>query len=384
MNIKKLEYYDDEYKWRLAPVNFLPNLNLLVGVSGAGKTKILKAINGLKDIANGGSFNGVEWDFCFSAADDDGQEYEYCWAGKFETREASIAISEESEDNEEVKIIYEKLSRDHNIIIDRTQEAIIFEGVKTPKLSPFESAIELLKQEDIIAPIKKELNKIKFVEESLNEHFAWHVPVFFIRKYEQSTLLSLKESDLPLFVKLSILYRIFPNEFNQIKKIFTSIFPKVLDVQVEVIKNDRIPSELSDLLKEVTTILIKEKGIHYGIENMSSGMLKSLTYICELYLTPDNCTVLSDEFENSLGINCLDSVTDLISSNKSLQFIITSHHPYIINNFSPTCWRIVTRQGSLVTVKDAKDFHISESRQKAFIDLINVLEENDDGWEKEQ
>ena len=37
----------------------------------------------------------------------------------------------------------------------------------------------------------------------------------------------------------------------------------------------------------------------------------------------------------------------------------------------------MTRQGSLVTVKNAKYFHISESRQKAFIDLINVLEDDE-------
>jgi Fe-S cluster assembly ATPase SufC len=101
-------------------------------------------------------------------------------------------------------------------------------------------------------------------------------------------------------------------------------------------------------------------------------------YISELYLSPENSIVLIDEFENSLGVNCLNSVTELILSNSKLQFIITSHHPYIINNVSPLYWKIVTRKGSIVTVKNAKDFHIPASRQKAFIDLINVLEEDED------
>lgn len=101
-------------------------------------------------------------------------------------------------------------------------------------------------------------------------------------------------------------------------------------------------------------------------------------YISELYLSPDDCVILIDEFENSLGINCLDNVTDLILSNRKSQFIITSHHPYVINNISPAYWKIVTRKGSLVTVKDAKDFHIPDSRQKAFIDLINVLQNEED------
>lgn len=101
-------------------------------------------------------------------------------------------------------------------------------------------------------------------------------------------------------------------------------------------------------------------------------------YISELYLSPENCIILIDEFENSLGVNCLDSVTELVLNNKTLQFIITSHHPYIINNVSPAYWKIVTRKANLVTVKNAEDFHISESRQKAFIDLINVLEDDED------
>ena len=143
-------------------------------------------------------------------------------------------------------------------------------------------------------------------------------------------------------------------------------------------KNDDIPIALSNLLKEATTVSIKEEGVKDWIENISLGMLKTLMYISELYLAPENSIILIDEFENSLGINCLDSVIELLLNNKKLQFIITSHHPYIINNVSPAYWKIVTRKSGLVTVKNSEDFHISESRQKAFIDLINVLENHED------
>jgi recombinational DNA repair ATPase RecF len=51
MKINKLEYCDLEYQWQLEAVEFSPNLNLLVGVSGAGKTRILQAIRNLKAIA---------------------------------------------------------------------------------------------------------------------------------------------------------------------------------------------------------------------------------------------------------------------------------------------------------------------------------------------
>jgi predicted ATPase len=105
MKIKKLWYYDDEYKWKLESVDFLANLNLLVGISGAGKTRILRAIRNLRSIANGASLNGVAWNVCFLT--DDGREY--FWKGKFETKENVIPIDSDSMDSEEkVKIIDEE------------------------------------------------------------------------------------------------------------------------------------------------------------------------------------------------------------------------------------------------------------------------------------
>ncbi len=371
MQIKKLEYYDDEYKWELAEVDFLPNLNLLVGVSGVGKTRILRSIYSLKSIANGASLNGVKWNVCFMADNN----LEYTWSGEFETKESTISIDESPEENEQVKLISEKLvCNNENIIIERKDSEIIFNGNATPKLSPFESVIELLKQEDQITPVKKSLDKI-ILTESDNIDRVWRLQLSVFKKYENSSLSALKESGLPLQIKLAILYRTLPEEFNKIKEAFVAVFPNVLDVKIETIKDENFPIALSKLLKDATTVSIREKGVSAWIENISSGMMKTLMYISELYLAPENCIILIDEFENSLGINCLDSITELLLDDKKSQFIITSHHPYIINNFSPAYWKIVTRKAGLVTAKNSEDFHISQTRQKAFIDLINVLED---------
>lgn len=372
MKIKKLEYYDEEYHWQLAPVEFLPNLNLLVGVSGVGKTRILSAIRSLKAIANGKSLNGVRWNICFSGDD----QLEYHWQGQFETKTKTVPIETDSDTEDEAKIIDESLVCNGNILVDRTSDAIIFNNNKTPKLSPDESVVNLLKQEDSIMPVKESLDKIILVDNEINSEAIWRLPMAILKKQEQSSLLSLKESDLPIFIKLAIVYRIFPEEFEKIKKTFREIFPNVVDVKVANLKDsdtDQMPMGLSQLLKEATTLSIKEKGLENWIDSISSGMFKTLMYISQLYLSPDNSIILIDEFENSLGVNCMDSMTDLILGNEKLQFILTSHHPYIINNISPAYWKIVTRQGSLVTVKNAEDFQISPARQKAFIDLINIL-----------
>ncbi len=139
-----------------------------------------------------------------------------------------------------------------------------------------------------------------------------------------------------------------------------------------------VSSNIIGLLEELPRIQIKEKNSHVWIvePNISSGMIKSLMFLATIELSPDGSVILIDEFENSLGVNCLDTLTeDLLVNYRDLQFIITSHHPYIINNISPGYWKIVTRKGGAIQVHNAADFHISKTRQKAFIDLINVLEE---------
>jgi len=35
-------------------------------------------------------------------------------------------------------------------------------------------------------------------------------------------------------------------------------------------------------------------------------------------------------------------------------------------------WKIVTRRGGVVTVKDAKDFNLGNSRHESFMQLINL------------
>ncbi|MBP0010739.1 MULTISPECIES: AAA family ATPase [unclassified Roseofilum] len=379
MRILKLEYYDKEEEWQLEPVEFSEGINLLVGVSGAGKTKILTALRSLKAIANGNSLNGVKWSLSFVTK----SNINYNWSGEFEIKENTSFIDDNLEDDDNVKIVYEELKCDDTTLVTRTSEKIFFKKKETPKLSPYDSVIELLKQEDDIIPVKKELDKIILIDSDRDVYKIWRFPISILEKYETSSFFQLKESDLPIPIKFAIINRLFPEEFKKIKDAFKSIFNNIIDIKIETPKYKSVPIVLSALLEESIVFNIKEKGIDNWIDNISSGMFKTLMYISELYLSPENSVILIDEFENSLGINCIDSVTDLVWENTNLQFIVTSHHPYIINNISPKYWKIVTRKGNIVTVKDAKDFHIPDSRKKAFIDLINILKNEDDDCDSE-
>jgi len=100
-------------------------------------------------------------------------------------------------------------------------------------------------------------------------------------------------------------------------------------------------------------------------------------HLIELALAPDGTVVLIDEIENSLGLNCLPQLSEyFLERSRDLQFIITSHHPYIINAIPPEQWRVVTREGSEVTVRDRSSIIGLQtlSAQDSFTLLTNLDE----------
>ncbi|RPH86920.1 MAG: ATP-binding protein [Chroococcales cyanobacterium metabat2.561] len=386
MKLLKLSYQDLSSGLSIDSCKFFPDLNLLVGISGAGKTSILKAISNLKRIANGASINGVKWDVELLTNDN----VRYHWLGEFEVKKARSLIKiEEDEVNvndgeNKVSIIRETLLKDQEVLIKRNQEVIEFKHSKTPKLPSYLSCIELFNQEEDVFPVRQEFNKMIFNPLKFNISSSTLDKIFRNYEYAQYNSLSeLQSSQLPISDKLLITYQKYPNTFEIIKRKFLDIFPQVEDLKIDSSE----PSKLGNLLVSLTPIFlledlpriqIKEKNSHVWIlePNISSGMIKSLMFLATIKLSPDGSVILIDEFENSLGVNCLDTLTeDLLVNYRDLQFIITSHHPYIINNISPAYWKIVTRKGGVIQVNNAVDFHISKTRQKAFIDLINVLEE---------
>ncbi|MBE9089704.1 AAA family ATPase [Microcystis aeruginosa LEGE 11464] len=386
MKLLRLSYQDLSSGLSIDSCKFFPDLNLLVGISGAGKTSILKAISNLKRIANGASINGVKWDVELLTNDN----VRYHWLGEFEVRKARSLIKiEEDEVNSndgenKVSIIRETLLKDQEVLIARNQEVIEFKHSKTPKLPSYLSCIELFNQEEDVFPVRQEFNKMIFNPLKFNISYSAVDKILENDEYAKYNSLSeLQSSQLRISDKLLITYKKYPDTFEIIKRKFLDIFPQVEDLKIEFLE----PLKLGELFfsstpmilfEELPRIQIKEKNSHVWIldPNISSGMIKSLMFLATIKLSPDGSVILIDEFENSLGVNCLDTLTeDLLVNYRDLQFIITSHHPYIINNISPAYWKIVTRKGGVIQVHNAADFHISKTRQKAFIDLINVLEE---------
>ena len=107
-------------------------------------------------------------------------------------------------------------------------------------------------------------------------------------------------------------------------------------------------------------------------------MLKTIYILCVVEFSTNESVILLDELENSLGVNCLDEITDYICENSytsNTQFILTSHHPYIINQIPENHWRIISQHNGIITSKRALDVGIdtSKNRQDKFFQYINFM-----------
>ena len=103
-------------------------------------------------------------------------------------------------------------------------------------------------------------------------------------------------------------------------------------------------------------------------------MQKVLLLLTDITTLIDNSIYMIDEYENSLGVNAIDFLPDFLAEySGSNQFLITTHHPYLINNMPINNWRIFHQTGSDVIIKDGAEIaeRYGKSKQQAFIQLLN-------------
>lgn len=374
MRIMTLVYTNKATGWDLKPLSF-DQLTLLVGASGVGKTRILESILNIKKIARGSGLNGVKWSVEFVSA----LNNTFTWEGEFENKgflSENIFDHDDDDEKEKPRIECEKVIVNGEVVVERNSDGILFNRVKTVKLPQSESVISLLKEEDQIKEAYREFDKVLFDDNAGNmaalRRFAFDEEIDEkLERYKSIEAIRNANEDIKL--KLYFAYKNQRASFDNIAQAFIDVFPYVEEVKVEPLTNGqkRIPL----FLREMPFIQIKEKGIENWIEEkkISSGMYRTLMHIAELYLCSDSTLILIDEFENSLGINCIDELTNsIVTAERNLQFIITSHHPYIINNIDYTHWKVVTRKAGAVVAHSASNFHFDKSKHKAFTQLINL------------
>lgn len=363
MKIISVSYWDKKRNWGFR--NFRPNddLTMLVGASGVGKTKVLDAIETIKNIALGRSdkdFSGLIWDIAFVIDNNT-----YNWNGEF----AIVPQSEFNVDANVNRVIRETIKKSGSTIIKREDDYIDYNGVRI-KLDQSKSIVNLI-NEDSFRLIRAGFDSIREKRDEVDFFYTClrvsdcHDPIFK-GAINQIIIKACQNIPTLIFIAGSIEGT---ESYKNIKEKFTNIFPTVEDIRV--VFSDENDEEYR---KDSTILQIKERGVDNWIshKDISAGMVKTLYYLCQTEFAAEGTVILIDEIENSLGVNCIRDIADEITaSNRNIQFIITSHHPYIINNVDAEYWQILTRKGGEVEFNTAQDLEIGGSRLTLFTQLSN-------------
>ena len=380
MKILRFACEDQLEGWKLSETQFNNSLTLLVGASGVGKSLILQSLLTMREIAKGAAYPGAKWKVDFVLEKDKC----YRWEGAFRGQDRGRVRREINEENL-AKIDWENLFLNDKPIIKRDQEGIFLFDKKMPKLSLSESVLSIFKEEDAIKPAHDGFRAIRFADHTNSSgkrmYYSETTGLSYVNDIQKteniSSLKDIQKVKLPPESKLFLLEKCDSREFSILQDRFVSIFP-----QVEAIKSaphENLDEELPPFFRDMLVFQIKERGIDHWIEpqRISSGMMRVIKQLCDLFLNLEGTVFLIDEFENSLGINCIKEITqDIISQDRCFQFIVTSHHPYIINNISVDYWKLVTRNGGVVKTHSLGDLGrcFKESHHETFMQLIQLHE----------
>src|SRR6266513_5031058 len=118
---------------------------------------------------------------------------------------------------------------------------------------------------------------------------------------------------------------------------------------------------------QVPVFTIRETKVAAPIpyQQISSGMQKVLLIVTDIVMLPPGSVYLIDEYENSLGINAINFLPSfLVEQGGANQFVITSHHPYLINAIPIKDWFVFNRVGSHITIKPGTELAAKYGRSK--------------------
>lgn len=370
MRIARYQYQDPENRgWNFSEVQF-GKINLLVGDSGMGKTRLLNTLFNIAAMIASKQIAPGIWKLDLEV-----NGIKYKWR-----------VETHGDEQKRPIVSFEELTKcegnESKIIVKRNAETFTYNDKELPKLSRNESCISLLQEEDEIHQIFKGFSSIlrrRFFEADLTERCRIEgFPFGLLDNLSKARNLSdlyptLHSKELNLNSIMYILLKGYREIFTKIAGIYKSVFPFITDIKVMDIQ------ELNQEIKlpgQIPVFCIKEKSIDHWItlNDLSSGMQKVLLILTDLFTMPQGSIYLVDEYENSLGINAINFFPNvLLEEDFDIQFFITSHHPYIINKIPVASWYVLHRTGSSVNIMfgDKLQKRFGASKQQAFIRLLN-------------
>jgi len=362
--------------YKLGPTNidewdfdeaYFDRVNLIVGDSGTGKTRFMNTIvNFTKQLISEKAVFSGDWRLRFEI---DQVIYKYALVVK----ESESNPGEKYVENEE--LINE--TNDH-ILVSRNSNGFYWKGGVLPKLGNDMTSIYLLREEAEVKPIFQSFRKIiarRFFQDALSENFGFKAMVAekqnkVIDNKDISALLS---DTIDFHNRMAMLRLMDLKTYEQVIGLYKQAFPYITDVQILPINN-----AIRNLGIQIPSVVfcIKEKNVNSWIpvNDISSGMQKIFLLILDIFIIKEGGVLLIDEYENSLGMNAINFLPDLLYTiSDKCQFIITSHHPYIINNIDIENWLVFHRDGLKISIKSGKDLKekYGKSKQQQFIQLIN-------------
>ncbi len=373
MFIHWLEFENDSTGLKIKRISF-DRLNLLVGVSGAGKTQILKALSTYVGAVVKGDAIPCAGRFvmCFSLMD---KQKSRCPAfrGPLTWTIQTNNHSYKSDGSSMYKVSGESVTDSFgDTVFCRTEQSLRIEGREMPQIAPGKSVLNLF-QPDIqegfsqVASLFRQLEGIKdvsidFAKEQIKQ---WES-----NQYGELPLAEVKCRlfQYPPLLAIFLAKRFVPGLYRDFLGALQDSFPYV----DEVLVSDKAGNGKSELV-------ISQDGIWIHKSDISGGMLKAICILATSCFAPDGSVILLDELENSLGVNCLDDIVTYIrlkAAENRQQFILTSHHPYIISHIPVENWRIISQKAGVIKSTSSKDAGIETkvNRQDAFFQLINYLD----------
>ena len=367
VKLKWIEFENLRTGLKIERVVFNDDITLLVGLSGVGKTQILNAIEYSLKLAVNKNLRLEPYNttLCFQI----GEEV-YVWSYRIQQDH-----TEDIFESKEIKYFfaYEKLQNiKGDILMQRTSDTIQVTGydkVPTPKKD--ESLLVQYSEDAFVKPIISEMLKLYPIEIEMDVRGAIAQESFnmFKAKIKESFKENEKQpfekfSHLPVPLKIYITKKSYPEMYAQIFSAVKELFMEINSIDI-----------VEDPDREIYMVAIDVYGKRLLQHEISNGMLKTIYYIVELITMSKNSLVLIDEFENGLGVNCIDVLAELLlGERRDLQFVITSHHPKIINQISNKKWKIIERDIATVKNFTAEEYGIMHSQHDAYFNLINRWE----------
>lgn len=371
MKIRSLYFRNGYLGWEVKRIEF-QNLNLLVGLSGAGKSQIINALWLLRGIAvSGQMMNNIDWCLEFTIG-----EKSYEWKGSFGVVhfETSYKIKTESIKNTATN---QKRERRANGLIHIIEPELEQNDSTTKSNTPDGLLFQIYSGQDFIKEIIhhfKMMNLRDHTQSQANSSTDFYRLRFRYdgrRVPTQLDLEGLRNSNYNIAERLIIAY--YKNKkndlgYNDILKEIQSIFPAIEEWAVE----EQV-SQNNEGWNIAYKIKIRGQRNFIQHRNIASGMLRTFNIIADLYLSNPETVFLLDEFENSLGHNCLPNLEELIVSHSfESQFIITSHHPDIINKIPQENWMVIQREedGAITNIA-AQKLPFFKSSHEPYLMLLN-------------